>query len=137
MRSNSWKIITKDVNPEDPILKSLYEEAWAAAPPNYTSTGSVTKNPLEMLPRKSLKGLCRLCGQESDLTKEHIPPKSSGNKDRHEKYDLDGWLKSGFAYDKTKLSVEQGGIFGFTLCRECNSLTGKLYGNEYKNWTKV
>ena len=136
MSLDNWKIITKDVNPEDPILKSLCEEAWKAAPSSYTSDKPTSGIPSEMLPRRAIKGICRLCGRESDLTKEHIPPKSSGNKERHEKYDLAGWLKNGFAHNEMKLDVEQGGIFGYTLCRECNSLTGRLYGNEYKDWAE-
>ncbi len=140
MNSRNWKIITKDVNAADSRGKALFEEAWAAAPPDYvsidTSRESMSDNSIEMLPRSRLKGFCRLCGQEADLTKEHIPPGSSGNIGRHEKYNLDDWLKRGFAHEKVKRRVKQGGIFGYTLCRECNSLTGKLYGNEYKRWVE-
>jgi hypothetical protein len=136
MNLNNWRVITKDVNPEDPVLRSLYNEAWAAAPLAYTSKKSFPISPTTMLPRRPLKNKCRLCGRDSNLTKEHIPPGSSGNKGRHENYDLDGWLKSGFAHENVKLGVEQGGIFGYTLCRRCNSLTGRLYGKEYKEWTE-
>ena len=137
MSSSNWRIVTKDVDPSDPTLKVLYDEAWAAATEAYTSGLSSPTNPSLMLPRRKLKGKCRLCGQILNLTKEHIPPKSSGNKSRHEKYDLDSWLKRGFAHNKVKLGVKQGGIFGYTLCRDCNSLTGKLYGGEYKNWVEI
>jgi len=137
MNSSKWRIITKDVNPTDPHLKALYDEAWASAPAEYTSNLSTPTNPSLMLPRSSFQGKCRLCGRLAKLTKEHIPPKSSGNKSRHEKYDLDGWLRRGFAHDKVKLEVGQGGIFGYTLCQGCNSLTGTLYGGEYKKWVEV
>jgi hypothetical protein len=30
--------------------------------------------------------------------------------------------------------TEQGGIWGYTLCGECNSATGRLYGTEYQGW---
>lgn len=129
--------MTKNVDPTDPKLKLLYEEAWASAPKEYTSNLSTLTDPSLMLPRRPLHGRCRLCGQLAKLTKEHIPPKSSGNKSRHKKYDLDGWLKRGFAHDKVKLETEQGGIFGYTLCHNCNSLTGKLYGGEYKKWVDL
>lgn len=137
MSSDKWRIVTKDVDSTDPKLKLLYEEAWASAPKEYTSNLSTPTDPSLMLPRRSLYARCRLCGQLAKLTKEHIPPKSSGNKSRHEKYDLDGWLRRGFAHDKVKLEVEQGGIFGYTLCSGCNSLTGKLYGGEYKKWVEI
>ena len=30
--------------------------------------------------------------------------------------------------------IHQGGIYGYTLCSTCNSLTGARYGGEYKTW---
>ncbi len=136
-----WKIVTKDIDPNDQIIKGLFDEAVAAAPPNYVKTmgnGEVEmEDTVALLPRNPIKGKCRLCGQEADLTKEHIPPKSSGNKQRHTKLTFDDWLKDHLeANSNSKHTVEQGGIFGYTLCRKCNSLTGNLYGTEYKLWVE-
>jgi len=135
----SWKIVAKDVDPSDPIMKKLFDEAIAAAPSGYVKINKegeiVSEDTVAMLPRHPVTGKCRLCGQEAELTKEHIPPKSSGNKQRHTKLTFDDWMKHHLEADtKSKHTIEQGGIFGYTLCRKCNSLTGKLYGNEYKNW---
>ena len=48
---------------------------------------------IKVLPRKPVTGRCRLCGQEAVLTKEHIPPKSSGNKRTARSRSLDDWRK--------------------------------------------
>lgn len=138
----TWKIATKDVNPNGPKIKQLFDEAVVAAPDGYikidSSGNNVTEDTVAMLPRKPIKGRCRLCGQIDDLTKEHIPPKSSGNKQRHTNLTFDDWLRDKLEEDnpEAKHTVEQGGIFGYTICRSCNSLTGKLYGNEYKKWVE-
>lgn len=134
-----WKILTKNVNLDDPVVKKLFDEAIAASPDNFIHTNLngelVFEDTVAMLPRRSLKGVCRLCGEEIILSKEHIPPKSSGNKCNFTKMTLDDWLKNHLETDtQSKKIVEQGGIFGFTLCRKCNSLTGQLYGDEYKKW---
>lgn len=135
----AWKILAKDFDPNDPVMKALIDEALAATPTGFVKPDErgnmVSENTVALLPRHKLKGRCRLCGLEADLTKEHIPTKSSGNKDRHTNLSLDDWLKENVeANSKSKGTVEQGGIFGYTLCKKCNSLTGTFYGTEYKDW---
>jgi len=137
----SWKIVTKDIDPNDPEIKRLFDETIKAAPQSYVKTtidGSiVSEDTVAMLPRKPLKGECRLCGLVSNLTKEHIPPKSGGNKERQTRLTFDDWLRDRLEENPdAKHIIEQGGIFGYTLCKNCNSLTGKLYGNEYKDWAE-
>jgi hypothetical protein len=138
----NWKIVTKDVDPHDPKIKQLFDAAVAAAPDDYVKTdasgNNVAEDTVAMLPRKPIKGQCRLCGQIENLTKEHIPPKSSGNKQRHTNLTFDDWLRDKLEDNpEAKYTMGQGGIFGYTLCRSCNSLTGKLYGNEYKRWVEL
>ena len=138
----NWKIATKDVNPNDPKIKQLIDEAVATAPDGYvrtdTSGNIATEDTVAMLPRKPAKGPCRLCGKVDDLTKEHIPPKSSGNKKRHTNLTFEDWLRDKLEDNpEAKHTVEQGGVFGYTLCRSCNSLTGTLYGDEYKKWVQL
>jgi len=136
MPSSNWKIITKNVDPNDPQAARLLDEAIAAAPPEFVGADGVPEDTVHMLPRGVVRDRCRLCGNIAELTREHIPPKSSGNKERHLKRTLDDWLEHGTEDEKIKGKTEQGGIFGYTLCRSCNSLTGRLYGNEYKVWTE-
>jgi len=126
---DKWKLIG------DPALltdkaKALYEEAILVAPAVFMKD-NVTK----MLPRQKSLSKCRLCGITTQLTKEHIPPKKSGNNYRTVHYDIHQWL------DNQKLDIshsankkQQGGIYGYTLCSDCNSFTGTLYGSEYQKW---
>lgn len=109
---------------------ALHEEAIAAAPPEILKNAS-----LNILPRQRLTARCMLCGQVKPLTKEHIPPKESGNKYRNVDHKISEWLKSQDLHVLPNNSKpQQGGIYGYTLCAECNSLTGALYGGEYQKW---
>lgn len=118
---------------QDPDVRRLVDEAFLAAPAGYISN----MNGVEHLPRKVTVGKCSLCGKEEMLTKEHIPPRASGNTQRTRKQSLDDWINSPSpGVMPTKGRVRQGGIFGCTLCRTCNSFTGRKYGNEYKRWAE-
>lgn len=129
----NWKILTKDVDMNNSVVKRLFDEANAAAPAEYLGKEGTAA----MLPRGSVSGRCRLCGKTGKLTKEHIPLFASGNKSRHNVLTLDDWLKDGIDENpESKHLIEQGGIFGYTLCGSCNSFTGKHYGNEYKKWVQ-
>lgn len=129
----NWKILTKNVDMNDPEVKKLFDEANAAAPADYLGEGGAKK----MLPRRSLVAKCSLCGKTTTLTKEHIPPFASGNKARHSVLTLDDWLRDKMDENPdARHLIEQGGIFGYSLCGECNSFTGVHYGNEYKEWVK-
>lgn len=117
----------------DPEIRRLVDEAFAAAPPGYIDE----ENVIEHLPRKPIVGNCRLCGKKGQLTREHIPPRASGNTQRTQKQSLDDWINSPTpGMVPTKGRIRQGGIFGYTLCRSCNSFTGKHYGGEYKRWSE-
>lgn len=127
----NWKILTKDVDMNNPEVKKLFKEASDAAPADYLGEDGAKK----MLPRRLLQGRCSLCGKTSMLTKEHIPPFASGNKARHSVLTIDDWLRDKLDDSpEAKHLIEQGGIFGYTICRKCNSFTGTHYGNEYKKW---
>lgn len=129
----SWKIVTKGNTPMDSKVKALMDEAIAAAPKGYLVTDN--QDQTEMLPKKPLVDRCRLCGKTKELTKEHIPPKASGNKARLTTLSFDDWLKDHLETDATsKHLIQQGGLFGYTLCKDCNSFTGNKYGNEYISW---
>jgi len=98
------------------------------APPGYEEPDA------ELLPRRKRTGRCRLCGCLGPLTKEHIPPKAAGNVETAPTHTLTEWL------DRRDLDtipggrIEQGGIWGYTLCPACNAFTGTAYGAEYQGW---
>lgn len=85
---------------------------------------------------KKQRGVCRLCGNEGELSFEHIPPKAAFNKtpakaivglenlvggDRHP------WETEGLRYQNL-----QQGVGLYSLCEKCNSFTGSAYGEDYK-----
>ncbi len=129
----TWIIATKDPSrADDPNVKGLFEDAWAAAPP-----GFLDEDVIEILPRRRVVGCCRLCGKETTLTKEHIPPKSSGNLQTSRSHSFDDWMQRREIDDLPGGEHQQGGIFGFTLCGACNSYTGTHYGTEYQRWAEI
>jgi len=106
----------------------LIAEAMRVAPPGYAQPGG------ELLPRRKGAGRCRLCGEVRLLTKEHIPPKGAGNLATAPTHTVNQWLQRQDLDTIPGGKIEQGGIWGYTLCRACNSSTGKRYGAEYQGW---
>lgn len=126
---DNWKLIGQETEITDEV-KALFDEAMAAAP-----TDVLSQDAIKMLPRQKTTGKCKLCGQTAELTKEHIPPKESGNKYRSVDHSIADWLASqNLDVIPTKGKTQQGGIYGYTLCATCNNLTGALYGSEYQKW---
>ncbi|MBQ3269029.1 MAG: hypothetical protein IJH09_03815 [Clostridia bacterium] len=83
-------------------------------------------------------GTCALCKKETELTFEHIPPKSAFNATPAKAVTLMGmlqnkerlpWEAKGVHY----LNLQQGMGY-YSLCSSCNSLTGEWYGDEYKRF---
>ena len=72
-------------------------------------------------------GVCHLCGLKKKLTFEHVPPKQAFNKSKILKYqDL---------LDDKRGTWQQRGAGAYTLCSECNSLTGTWYAPSYIEFT--
>jgi hypothetical protein len=124
-----WKAVVRDDSVLTPEVAELWQQGLAAAPANYLG-----ENTVAFLPKKPAQGLCRLCGKTARLTKEHVPPKQSGNKSRSTEYKLSAWLENQDLDDMGRGKIHQGGIYGYTLCSQCNSVTGRRYGSEYQKW---
>lgn len=84
-----------------------------------------------MARKEKIKGVCAICGNEENMTREHIPPESTGNT---------GYIK---LIDFTSLisntngnygQIYQNGIVYQTLCESCNNNTGHWYGKDYSDW---
>lgn len=84
-------------------------------------------------------GECALCGNENNLTYEHIPPRKAFNSQGaklvtgEEVFKLlaseDGrepWNADGLFYCN-----QQSGMGTYSLCAKCNNDTGSFYGHEY------
>ncbi len=76
---------------------------------------------------KKVKGTCCICGQETNLTFEHIPPKAAFNHFNLRMYDFFGYL----LHNNSRYKPAQNGAGKFSLCSSCNNLTGEWYGAAY------
>lgn len=124
----NWHVV---VNPTDHYGEiQVPAAALDAAPPELAEGGR------GLLPRGPMEGRCLLCGQEGPLTREHIPPRAAGNRGVVTGYGYDEWIESDGDLAALSGETQQGGIFGYTLCADCNSKTGSWYGPEYLGWAQ-
>lgn len=90
---------------------------------------SVNK-PSKFLLNNSNMELCSICGQKKKLTFEHMPPRSSGNKNPVNIVGLENLTPlGGYLHGKFKKSPQ--GMGGYKLCQICNNLTGSWYAESY------
>lgn len=86
--------------------------------------------------RKSIEGICHMCGKRGKLSFEHIPPKSMGNTERSRRYAVVDIIKRSHSLDiSDKAGIhhaqqQQGSGFQ-TICESCNNLLGRNYVNEF------
>ncbi len=87
-----------------------------------------------------IKGKCALCGKVDILTYEHIPPRSAFNDVRSKVISGDTYMgniqKGDKAEPLAKLRYEnaQRGKGDYSLCGNCNSITGRWYGEDYSKF---
>jgi hypothetical protein len=128
--SDKWRFAIADPSQlRDPQIQKVVDEGMDAVP-----QGFLGEDVVELLPKNPLGGRCRICGRVAQLTKEHIPPRNSGNKQRYSSHSFDEWIERNSLEIPDAGRIHQGGIYGYTLCSTCNSLTGARYGGEYKTW---
>lgn len=94
----------------------------------------------ELIDREE-KNICKICGS-TDITFEHVPPKSVGNNNEFRKYDsLELVTKynrvEDIIFENHKYEQHQKGTGGFFLCNFCNNRTGELYVKAYKKFHYV
>jgi len=86
--------------------------------------------PQEFLLNNPLLKLCSICGEEKKLTFEHMPPKKTGNNKPVNIIGLENMTHlGGYMYNNKKKSPK--GFGGYTLCQDCNNLTGSWYAESY------
>ena len=80
-------------------------------------------------------GICHLCGIQTKLSFEHVPPQSAFNDQ--------GILRSTFEQmlenehpDDFKGRQQQRGAGGYTLCEKCNNDTGLWYVPAFTSWAQ-
>lgn len=84
-------------------------------------------------------GTCRLCGKETELSFEHVPPKVAFNrKTTYLSVKFDDFIKIDNPLEQQyKGKKKQGGIGYNSLCKNCNSFLGSNYVNSYTKWAIV
>lgn len=89
-----------------------------------------------MTQKKLQHGKCRICGQNKELSYEHVPPRVALNRTtRFVSIPHEDWTKvDNFLKYKPKGQVLQGGIGYYSLCRDCNSFLGQKYVKAYDKW---
>lgn len=81
-------------------------------------------------------GHCHLCGKHGKLSFEHVPPESAFNDRKVVTPDAKKVFKLHNLDELSNLSGKQSqrGAGGYTLCEQCNNLTGHWYGTNYVAW---
>lgn len=84
-------------------------------------------------------GRCRLCGEMKTLSFEHVPPRSSFNKNTiyHVSSVLDVLESENPFNPKVKGKTKQGGTGNNSLCLDCNNFLGRTYVDSYNGWVDV
>lgn len=92
-----------------------------------------------MARRKMQIGICRICKMKTELSFEHIPPKSAFNK--YTKFRTVPFLEYVQNSDredyKPKAKLQEGGLGHHCLCRKCNSFLGNNYVPDYLKMAQV
>ncbi|WP_192348824.1 hypothetical protein [Algoriphagus sp. Y33] len=80
-------------------------------------------------------GICNICGDYKELSKEHVPPRSAFNKGRWTQYlySDNQWAENPLILPNTK-RIYQGGVKFSTICGKCNNNTGGWYAGSFSDW---
>lgn len=84
-------------------------------------------------------GRCKLCGKETKLTFEHVPPEKAFNSFIVKRYDPKESIKlmagadgrKPWDFDGLNGKLQQRGSGDYYLCQQCNNNTGSWYMNDY------
>lgn len=86
--------------------------------------------------RKTVKGRCHICGMETDLTYEHIPPRKAFNDTGVLIKEINTLEKFPASWELTGGKTKQNGVGEYTLCGYCNNNTGTWYGGHFVEYCK-
>lgn len=83
--------------------------------------------------KTELRGICRICGRNTILTEEHVPPQKAFNKFPTILARFEDLINMD-PREPPKGKRKQGGTSMYTLCAKCNNDTGAWYGGAYVDW---
>lgn len=86
-------------------------------------------------------GKCNICQNQSQLSREHVPPKCSLNKMNFKLYEVvDVMTNPKLPWENPQYNnqrIKQGGMSYYSICKECNEKTGKFYSTNYKHFITI
>jgi hypothetical protein len=88
-------------------------------------------------PENDADAACRVCGEVTEMTFEHFPPRSAGNRQRVEILDITDWLRREDDGTMEKGQILQKGSGAYSLCEDCNNRSGRLFVPELARWTRI
>lgn len=85
---------------------------------------------------KMTSGICRLCGQNKMLSFEHVPPRTTFNKNtKYSSIAFEEYVKTENPIkNPPEGKIKQGGVGYNSFCQQCNSFLGTEYVPAYKRW---
>ena len=83
--------------------------------------------------KRTVSGICHICGTHGKLTFEHVPPEAAFNNRKVLHAEFAKVVENNDP-DKLHGRVQQRGAGAFTLCAQCNNDTGSWYGAAYAEW---
>jgi hypothetical protein len=86
--------------------------------------------------RKSVSGVCRICGDEGPLSYEHVPPEAAFNNERVLEANPKRLLEGEDYLTNPRGKFNQRGAGAYTLCVRCNSYMGSCYAPAYIDFAK-
>ncbi len=86
--------------------------------------------------RRKIYGICHICGQNRELSFEHLPPKKAFNNHSLHIANSSDILRhlNKKDFEDIKGKISKRGFGDYTLCNKCNNDTGAWYGNAYISW---
>lgn len=82
-------------------------------------------------------GICHICGTETQLTYEHVPPRAAFNDKPIVLANVEKIFSTDDIadLDMPKGRKNQRGAGAYTLCSTCNNISGGWYGSDFVDWT--
>ncbi len=87
--------------------------------------------------KRSINGICHICGNRRVLSFEHVPPRQAFNDRRLSVITGRNCIDTNINNLRdTSGEIRQKGLGSYTLCVKCNNDTGAWYGPAYIEWTR-
>lgn len=89
--------------------------------------------------KKTVEGVCQICGLVGKMSEEHVPPQGAFFLSKQRKVSLvtfEEALRLGPMEAQAAARQFRGGFKTHTLCEPCNNKTGHWYGSAFIDWCR-